>query len=100
MKALVWLGRVGWLLVIGSMALSVIAAATGSMSETEMIDNSLWVVLAFGFGVGLVVGARSQSTATGSDAGRVAGTLIMALAVAFGTSFARWYFLVKIFDRL
>ncbi len=100
MKYLVWLGRLGWLLVIGSMVLSVIAGATGSMSETELVENSLYVVIAFGFGVGLVVGARSQSTATGSDAGRVFGVLIMALAVAFGASFARWYFLVKIFDRL
>jgi hypothetical protein len=99
MKALVWLGRLGWLLVVGSIALS-LAATTGSMSETEMIDNSLYVVLALGFGAGLVVGARSQRTATGPDAGRVAGAVIMALALAGAAAFSRWYFLVKIFDRL
>lgn len=100
MKALVWLGRLGWLLVLGSMAIAVIAGVSGTLSETELVENSLWVVLAFGFGVGLVVGARAQSTATGSRAGRIFGALVMALAVTFGASFARWYFLVKIFDRL
>jgi hypothetical protein len=48
----------GWLAVVGSIAIS--AMAGPHMSESELVHYSLYVVLVFGFGLGLALGALSK----------------------------------------
>ena len=93
-----WAKIVGWLLIIGAVGLS-LASLTGSMSEREMIEMSLYPVLAFGFGIGLLVGARWMRDVADPSRAPI-GVLLAGLIGAGVAAFGRWYFFVKIFDRL
>ena len=87
-----WAGRIGWLLVIGSLAL-VAMAGTGSMSEGEMVANSLYIALAFGFGAGMIIGSRRFIDAPKAWS----GALTLGACGAAVVALIRWYILVKFF---
>ncbi len=89
-----WAARIGWLLVVGSILL-VGMAGSGSMSETQLVENSLYVVLAFGFGVGMIIGSSKYSDAPTAQAWQ--GALVLGACVAAGVAVIRWYVLVKFF---
>jgi len=90
-----WAARIGWLLVVGSI-LVIGMAASGSMSETQLVQNSLYVVLAFGFGVGMIAGARKYRDITPAPQAWM-GVLILGACIAAAVSVIRWYILVKFF---
>jgi hypothetical protein len=94
-SSLRWAARIGWLLVVGSILL-VGMAGSGSMSETQLVENSLYVVLAFGFGVGMIAGAGKYKDVPAAPQAWM-GTLILGASVAAGVAVIRWYILVKFF---
>lgn len=83
-RRLRWGARLGWLLVVGSIALAIMAGP--SQSENQLVEKSLYFVLAFAFGVGLIVAARNfrdAPTWTQAASGAVIlGLVFMAVAAA------------------
>ncbi len=94
-RPLRWAGRIGWILVVGSIALAAMAG-TGSMSETEMVNNSLYIALTFGFGAGMIIGSRTFSDAP-TTRQAWSGALILGACGAAVAAIIRWYILVKFF---
>lgn len=90
-----WPVRLGWLPVIGSVGISVIAA-TGNASEGQLVDASLYVVIAFAAGVGLILGAwRGGKSGSVRDAWMTG--MIVAMMCAAAAAYGRSYFLDNIF---
>ena len=75
---------VGWLLVVGSAAISALAGP--HMSETEIVRNSLYVVLVFGFGLGLALGAIKD----------IPWAFYSAAVFCIAAAFARWWLITKV----
>ena len=88
-----WAARLGWLLVVGPLVVA-LTATNGSMSEQQLIDASLYVVLPFAFGIGMLVASRKfHDVPTGAAVGvMMLGTIFAAVAMA-----ARWFFFATIF---
>jgi 1,4-dihydroxy-2-naphthoate octaprenyltransferase len=97
-RPLRWASRLGWLLVVGCLGLAIVAA-TGANSEQQLIDASLYVVLPLGFGIGMIIASRRfRDVPTAAQA--AAGVLLLGAIFAAIAAFARWYFFLKVFDRL
>ena len=58
MTALRWVHRIGWVISIGALVL-VLVGLSSSASESELVDGSLYVALALGFGAVVAVRART-----------------------------------------
>jgi hypothetical protein len=82
-----WLKLLGWLLVVGSLGFAA-ALGTGAAKESELVEVSLYLVLAFGFGVGLLLGVRLAGDRPRDALGAIVlGAMISGVAVL-----GRWYF--------
>ena len=76
------------------------ALGTGAASERELVATSLYPVLAFGFGIGMLWAVRVLRAQSAIQSRDYLGLFVVAAIGAGVTALARWYFFAKIFDRL
>ena len=93
-----WPVRLGWLLVVGSIAISA-AAATGTARESQLVAASLYVILAFAAGIGLIIGAWRGGAWKGSARDAWANGLIVGALCAAAAAYGRYYYLEHFFYR-